>query len=179
MLEKIAKVRGPALIPYVSEFFSIVWEELNRLAPGYTQLFVDAENSESRLIDSDGIPYSLDFLILEELDFLASALKQKVVREELTRQMQQVAGAEHTAHWLQELIRVLVLYAQIPREEESFWEFDVNTYLCELSELTSNYTPRVASSLLLVSSLVEWLKQTPIQALLTFHEQTQAQNNAS
>ncbi|KAK3177711.1 hypothetical protein Dsin_033052 [Dipteronia sinensis] len=171
MLEKVAKVRGPALLPHVSELFSIVWDELNRLAPGYTQIFVDADNSESRLIDTDGIPYSLDFLILEELDFLASALKQKVVREELSMQMQQVPGAEHTVGWLQELIRVLVIYTRIPREEEAFWEFDVNTYLCELSELTSNYTPRVAASQLLVNSLVEWLKQTPVKALLTFHEQ--------
>jgi importin-9 len=84
--------------------------------------------------------------------------------------MQQMGEAQHTVPWLQELIRVLVLYARIPKEEEGLWEFDANLYLSEATSLTANYTPRAACADLLVRSLGEWLKQLPIVAMLHFNQ---------
>lgn len=181
MFEKVKSVHAATLTPFVLELFSVIWEELARLGPSYSQLFVDSGDSESKLVDSDSIPYSLDFLILEEIDFLASAFNSKAVKNELQNQMSHANGAtpDQSVGWLQELTRILVLYSRIPREEESFWEFDANTYLCEVTSTTATYSPRVASAELLVHSLLKWLKQAPVNALLIFHEQFLAANSAS
>lgn len=178
MLEKVKRVHVTALSQHVLELFTVVWEELSRFVPAYSLLFVDGE-FEGKLVDSDGLPYTLDALVLEEIDFLASALKAKTVRAELTNQMKQLPNSEHTVGWLQELIRVMVQYSRIPKEEEGLWGFDANIYLCETTSVTANYTPRAACAELIVRSLMEWLKQLPIKALLHFNEHNLVPNNAS
>jgi hypothetical protein len=146
-----------------------VWQELSRLAEPYAQLFIEG-SAEGKLVDSDNLPCSLDALVLEELDFLQITIKAPPVRKELSAQMQQFGDAQHTVPWLQELIRVLVLYARIPKEEEALWEYDANLYLCEASSVTANYTPRAACAELAVRSLGEWLKQLPIVAMLHLNQ---------
>jgi hypothetical protein len=149
--------------------FQIVWEELSRTAVPYADLFIEG-TAEGKLVDSDNLPCSLDALVLEEIDFLQITIKAPPVRAELSSQMKQLGNAQHTVQWLQELIRVMVLYARIPREEEGLWEFDANLYLCETTSLTANYTPRSACAELAVRSLGEWLKQVPILAMLHFNQ---------
>ena len=112
----------------------------------------------------------MDTLILEELDFLQVTIKAPPVRKELTTQMQQLGDVQHTVPWLQELIRVLVAYARVPKEEEALWEYDPNLYLSEATSLTANYTPRAACAEVAVRSLGEWLKQLPILAMLHFNQ---------
>ncbi len=146
-----------------------MWQELSRLAVPYAQLFIEG-SAEGKLVDSDSLPCSLDALVLEELDFLQVTIKAPPVRKELTAQMQQIGDLQHTVPWLQELIRVLVLYSRIPMEEEALWEYDANLYLCEATSLTANYTPRAACAELAVRSLGEWLKQVPIVAMLHFNQ---------
>ncbi|KAH0842884.1 hypothetical protein AYO21_09621 [Fonsecaea monophora] len=167
---QVVKVYAQALSPDVLALFQIVWEELDRVAAIYAQLYIDG-TAEGKLVDSDNLPCSLDALVLEELDFLQVTIRAPSVRKELTAQMQQLGEAQHTAPWLQELIRVLVLYARVPKEEEGLWEYDSNLYLCEATSLTANYTPRAACAELAVRSLGEWLKQIPIAALLFFKQQ--------
>ena len=93
--------------------------------------------------------------------------------------MKQLPNSEHTVGLLQELIRVMVQYSRIPKEEEGLWGFDANIYLCETTSVTANYTPRAACAELIVRSLMEWLKQLPIKALLHFNEHNLVPNNAS
>lgn len=178
MLEKVKRVYVQALTPHVLNLFTIVWEDLSRLAPAYGRLFVDGEG-EGKLVDPDSLPYTLDALVLEEIDFLASALKAKPVRTELFAQMQQLPKQEFTVGWLQELLRVLIQYCRIPQEEEGLWQFDANIYLCETTSITANYTPRAACAELLVRSLMEWLKQTPLKGLLHLNEHNLVPSNAS
>ncbi|OAP57366.1 hypothetical protein AYL99_08104 [Fonsecaea erecta] len=170
-LDKLRQVYAQALSPHVMALFQIVWEELTRIATVYAELYIDG-TAEGKLVDSDNLPCSLDALVLEELDFLQVTIRAPTVRKELTAQMQQLGDAQHTVPWLQELIRVLVLYARIPKEEEALWEYDANLYLCEATSLTANYTPRAACAELAVRSLGEWLKQIPILALLHFKQHT-------
>ncbi|EXJ55544.1 hypothetical protein A1O7_08472 [Cladophialophora yegresii CBS 114405] len=168
-LDKLRSVYVQAISPHATALFEIVWQELSRLAAPYAQLFIDG-TAEGKLVDSDNLPCSLDALVLEELDFLQVTIKGPPVRKELSAQMQQFGDAQHTVPWLQELIRVLVLYARIPMEEEALWEYDANLYLCEAASLTANYTPRAACAELVVRSLGEWLKQLPIVAMLHFNQ---------
>ncbi|KAJ9613033.1 hypothetical protein H2200_002974 [Cladophialophora chaetospira] len=168
-LDKLRTVYVQAISPHATALFETVWQELSRLAASYAELFIEG-TAEGKLVDSDNLPCSLDALILEELDFLQVTIKAPPVRKELTAQMQQIGDLQHTVPWLQELIRVLVLYARIPKEEEALWEYDANLYLCESTSLTANYTPRAACAELAVRSLGEWLKQLPIVAMLHFNQ---------
>lgn len=167
-----------AISPHAVGLFQVVWEELSRLTRPYTDLFVEG-TAEGKLVDSDNLPCSLDALVLEEIDFLQVTIKAPPVRSELSTQMKQLGDAQHTVQWLQELIRVLVQYSKIPKEEEGLWEYDSNLYLCEATSLTAAYTPRAACAELVVRSLGEWLKQTPIIAMLHFNQQTTSTQSTS
>ncbi|KAI1615101.1 armadillo-type protein [Exophiala viscosa] len=176
-LDKLRSVYVHAISPHAVSLFQIVWEELSRLAGPYAELFLDG-HVEGKLVDSDNLPHSLDALVLEEIDFLQVMIKAPPVRSELSTQMKQLGDAQHTVHWLQELIRVLVLYSRIPKEEEALWEYDSNLYLSEATSLTANYTPRAACGELVVRSLGEWLKQIPIIALLHYKQQALSAESA-
>src|SRR5689334_1029817 len=113
------------MTPHVFELFQVIWEDISNLSPAFTQLFVERDG-EGKLVDADGLSYTLDALIIEAVDFLSSILKAKAVRTELNKQTQQSGSEQHATAWLQELLRVMVLYSRIPREEEEMWQIDAN-----------------------------------------------------
>ena len=157
--------------------FEAVWEELSRLAPTYRDFFIN-DDRQGKLEDADGLPYTLDFLVLEEIDFLQMSFRAPAVKSRLDQQLKQAAGGGHTVAWLQELFKLLLIYAQIPSEEEALWEFDPNLYLSEATSITANYTPRAACADLVIRGLSEWLRMVPVDAALHFCQQNfAAQNN--
>jgi hypothetical protein len=125
------------------------------------------EERQSRLEDADNLPYTLDFLVLEELDFMQACLRAPPVRTELNQQLlnQQTAGQDTT--WVFEVMKLVVAYAQITTEEEGLWDIDVNIFLSEETSVTANYTPRTACGDLVIK-LGEWLHQPTVEGLLTY-----------
>jgi hypothetical protein len=97
-----------------------------------------------------------------------------VVKDELGMQLKAAPGGPHTAPWLQELFKLLCVYASIPHEDEGMWEFEPNLYLSEITSVTANYTPRAAATDLVVRGLSEWLKLLPIDAVLLYLQQQSA-----
>ncbi|KAI9731362.1 MAG: hypothetical protein M1834_005267 [Cirrosporium novae-zelandiae] len=161
-LMKIRSVLPVLLIPQSLVFFSVTWQELSGLQNAYRQLYIDDER-QGRLIDSDELPYTLDFLVMEELDFVQSLLRAPPVRAELEKQL-----AEGTSpNWLTEMMKLSVAYAQITTEEEGLWDIDVNVFLSEETSVTANYTPRTACGDLIIK-LSEWLKLVCLQAHLGY-----------
>ncbi|KAK5939409.1 hypothetical protein PMZ80_008713 [Knufia obscura] len=167
-LVKVKKVHTASMTPHVFELFQVIWEDISNLSPAFTQLFVERDG-EGKLVDSDGLSYTLDALVIEAVDFLSSILKAKAVRTELNKQTQQSGSEQHATPWLQELLRVMVLYSRIPREEEEMWEIDANIYLSETTSQTANYTPRTACAELVTQTLIEWLNKTTVHALVQFY----------
>jgi importin-9 len=145
--------------------FQTAWEELSHLRPAYHELFINDER-QGRLEDADGLPYTLDFLVSDELDLMENLLKAPPVKAELQAQLKQAPDGPQSVGWLQEIMQLVISYSQITTEEEGLWEIDVNLFLSEETALTANYTPRVACGALVVSGLVEWLKEVPVEALL-------------
>lgn len=178
MLVKVKKVYTPSITLHVFEIFQIIWQDLTNLSPAYTQLFIDRDG-EGKLVDSDGLSYTLDALIIEAVDFLSSILKAKAVRSELTKQTQQSGAEQHATSWLQQLLQVMMLYSRIPREEEEMWQLDANIYLSETTSQTANYTPRTACSELVTQTLMEWLNKTTVHALIYFNANSLAASNVA
>lgn len=157
----------PALLTAQSPlFFSTVWAELTNALPIYQNFYIEEER-QSRLEDGDGLPHSLDFLVLEELDIIQALLKAPPVKAELQQQLHNAGATASTSSWLPEIMKLASSYAQITTEEEALWEIDVNLFLSEETSVTANYTPRTCSGDLAIKA-GEWLKGTAAEGLLGY-----------
>ncbi|EEH18389.2 hypothetical protein PABG_00952 [Paracoccidioides brasiliensis Pb03] len=165
-LMKICAVFPALLTSQSTVLFSSVWDELSTIQNAYQELFIMDER-QGRLEDADGLPYTLDFLVLEELDLMQVLLRAPPVKAELHSQLQAAGSAASTSGWLPEVMKLVVSYAQITTEEEGLWDIDVNLFLSEETSLTANYTPRTCGGDLVIK-LGEWLKGTTVDALLVY-----------
>lgn len=168
VVKTLMKIRGvfpQLLLPQSPVLFSATWAELSLLQDAYRDMYIDHDD-QGRLEDSDGLPYTLDFLVLEELDFLQSCLRAPPVMKELEAQIQTYSSVQNTP-WVLDVMKLAVEYAQIPSEEEGLWDIDVNLFLAEETSVTANYTARTACGDLLIK-LGEWLHQGTVEGLLAY-----------
>lgn len=163
---KIRSVFPTLLTPLSTTLFSTVWTELSTIQGHYHDFFVNDER-QGRLEDSDNLPYTLDFLVLEELDLMQALLRAPPVRTQLQTELQNAGSAANTSSWLPEVMKLAVSYAQITTEEEGLWDIDVNLFLSEETAVTANYTPRTCCGDLVIK-LGEWLKGTTVDGLLAY-----------
>ncbi|KAF2667312.1 ARM repeat-containing protein [Microthyrium microscopicum] len=163
-LMRIRQIFPSNLAPQSPTLFTATWEELSSLQNAYQNMFIQ-DSRPNRLEDDDGLPYTLDWLVLEELDFMKACLKAAPVKKELEGQLQNSTGVGGT--WVTEVMKLIVAYAQITTEEEGLWNFDVNIFLSEESGVTANYTSRTACGDL-ATNLSDWLKHTAIDGLLSY-----------
>lgn len=159
VLMRVRAIFPSVLAPHSPALFSAVWDQLSHLQTQYSAFYIEGDR-QGRLEDADGLPYTLDFLVLEELDFMQACLRAPPVKKELQRQLQ----SPETSGWLIEFVKLAIAYAHITTEEEGLWDFDVNLFLSEESSLTANYTPRTACGDL-VTKLVDWIQEPTLEAL--------------
>jgi importin-9 len=165
-LIKIRSVFPSLLVPQSLALFTATWEELSRLAPSYQALFITSD-AQSRLEDNDGLPFTLDFLVLDELDFLNQCMRAPPVREQLGAEVKARGGAVHDTPWVLDLMSLLVSFSQITEEEEGLWDIDVSLYLAEETSVSSNYTARTACGDLVIK-LGEWLDKAALEGLFAY-----------
>lgn len=158
-------------------FFSAVWDELTNALPIYQAFYIDNDR-QGRLEDVDGLPYSLDLLVVEELDLVGMLLKAPPVKAELRQQLQNAGPSGGSAGWLVEIMKLTSSYAQITMEEEGLWDVDVNLFLSEETSVTANYTPRACSGDL-VNKTGEWLQEKATEGMLTYMNALFADSSAS
>lgn len=164
VLMRIRSLFPTMLAPQSLPLFSATWEELSMLQASYHQMYIQ-DDRQGRLEDADGLPYTLDFLVLEELDFMQACLRAPPVRRELEQQLHSQGG--NGSGWITEVMKIAVAYAQITTEEEGLWDIDVNIFLSEETNVTANYTPRTACGDLIIK-LGEWLNAATVEGLLTY-----------
>jgi importin-9 len=158
---RIRSVFPANLAPLSPTLFQETWDELKALAAAYGVMFIE-DQRQGRLEDDDNLPYTLDWLVLEELDFLQACLRAGPVRKQLESQNTTI---DNVLSWIVELMPLLVSYSQITTEEEGLWNIDVNIFLSEEYGTTPNYTPRSACGDLIVK-LCEWVKTSALDGLL-------------
>ncbi|KAI1809233.1 ARM repeat-containing protein [Poronia punctata] len=163
-LMRIRVVFSSLLLPHTPVFFQAIWQELSLLEPLYAQLYLENE-AQGRLEDSDNLPYTLDFLVLEELDFFNHCLKASPVRKELEAQLNGVAA--HESSWLLDISKVATSYSRITLEEQQLWDIDVSLYLAEEQSVSANYTPRTACGDLMIK-LGDWLGTKALEGLFAY-----------
>ncbi|OKL64018.1 hypothetical protein UA08_00243 [Talaromyces atroroseus] len=163
---KIRMVFPTLLTNQSPQLFTTLWEELSNCKGHYFEMYVEDER-QGRLEDADGLPYTLDFLVLEEIDLMQALIKAPPVKAELQAQLQNANQAAITSGWLPEVIKLAATYAEITTEEEGIWEIDVNLFLSEETSVTANYTPRTCGGDFVIK-LGEWLKVMVVQALVVY-----------
>lgn len=163
VLMRIRNVFPSNLSPQSPMLFQSMWSELSHLQATYHKLFIE-ESRQSRLEDDDNLPYTLDFLILEDLDFMQACLRATPVRKELESSLQK-AGPE--GNWVTEMMKLAIGYSQITSEEEGLWNIDVNIFLSEETNVTANYTPRTACGDLVIK-LGEMMPAATVDGLLSY-----------
>ncbi|KAK7403980.1 hypothetical protein QQX98_010261 [Neonectria punicea] len=164
-LLRIRRVFPNLLLPQSTTFFSAVWEELTLMQGPHEELYIK-NDAQGRLEDSDSIPYTLDFLILEELDFLNQCFRAPPVQAELDGHLKAHASAQDVP-WMMEIMKMLVAYSRVTREEEDLWDIDCSLYLAEETSVTANYTARTAAGDLLIK-MGEWFDQKTIDGLFGY-----------
>ncbi|KAL2879038.1 hypothetical protein SGCOL_005738 [Colletotrichum sp. CLE4] len=164
-LLKVKSVFPHLLLPHSTSLFTAVWEELSLLQKPHEDLYIGHE-AQGRLEDSDSLPYTLDFLILEELDFLNQCFRAPPVQAELEAQLSAHASAQETP-WMVDVMKMVVGYSRISREEEELWDIDCSLYLAEETSVTANYTARTASGDLLIK-LGEWYSEKAVEGLFGY-----------
>ena len=164
VLMRIRAVIPSIILPNSPTLFAVIWEELTSTQEAYYQMYIENER-QSRLEDADGLPYTLDFLVVEDLDFMQACLKATPVRKELEQQMSINDAGQ--ASWVSEVVKLAASYSQITMEEEALWEIDVNIFLSEETSLTTNYTSRTACGDLIIM-LGEWQCEETVQGLLAY-----------
>lgn len=157
------------LAPRSKALFSSTWQQLSTLQRVYESNYVH-NDQEGRLEDADGLPYSLDFLVLEDLDFLQACLRAPPVAKELDQQTQNSA---QQSGWIPDLVRLVISYGQITSEEENVWESDVDVFLSEETSVTANYTPRTACGDLVIKLGEKHGKET-VEALMSVSQSFQS-----
>lgn len=164
-LLKVKTVFPNLLTPHSTALFTTVWSELQTLQRPYEELYVN-NGAQGRMEDADAIPFTLDFLVVEELDFLNQCFRAPPVIAELARQLEQHAPAQEVP-WMVDIVKMLVAYSRIGREELEMWDIDCSLYLVEETSASANYTARIASSDLLIK-LGEWYSQRAVDALFAY-----------
>ncbi|KAJ6447235.1 AP-3 adaptor complex subunit beta [Purpureocillium lavendulum] len=154
------------LLPHSTDLFTTVWAELTNLQGPYAELYVNG-SCQGRLEDADSLPYTVDFLVLEELDFLNQCFRAPHVKAELDAQLQTHAAAGQEAPWVEQIMTMLVCYSRIIQEEEELWDIDCSLYLAEEIAVTANYTPRTAAGDLLIK-LGEWFNHKTLDGLFRY-----------
>ena len=125
--------------------FTSVWEALQAHVGPYQQMYTGDEQRQCRMEDADRLPYTLDFLIIEELDYVHTLLNTSAIKREVDAQLQPESASNGTL-WLSQISALAVGYSFILTEDAELWEVDVNIYLSEETSETANYSARNASA---------------------------------
>ncbi|MCJ1347926.1 hypothetical protein MMC31_006156 [Peltigera leucophlebia] len=155
-LDRIQNMFPQLLSARTLELFGTVWESLQAHLGPYHALYV-VENRQGRLEDADRLPYTLDLMVIEELDCIQTLLSTTIVKRELDVQStpEAMANGTHSTTWLAQVMPILVGYSQITMEDEGLWDVDINIFLSEETSETANYSPRDACSNF-VAKLCAW-----------------------
>ncbi|EPS40195.1 hypothetical protein H072_5978 [Dactylellina haptotyla CBS 200.50] len=165
-ISKIVSVFPNTMSKYMTKLFQATWSELSTSKDRYVKDFVEGD-ADGRLTNVDGLPFTLDLLMLEEADFLQTCLRSKSVKEEFLQ------AINTSTQPLEQMVYTCVLLAQITGEDEGLWELDFNVFVAEETAMTANYTARTAASDLIMR-LWDWLQAPVLTALLTFAAQEQS-----
>lgn len=144
---------------HVEKLFGATWTDMKRSKDMYVEEFVQ-KDAEGRLVDADGLPYSLDLYVLEQLDFIQSCLGNSTVKDRIRQAGFGLGGSSPFS----QMVFTAIALSQIAGEDKTMWEIDLNVFLSEETSISANYTPRTASGDLILK-LGECFPEQTVESL--------------
>ena len=135
------------------QFFRLVWQGLQTHLALYHTFYVHGQR-EGKLEDIDRVPFSLDYLVVDEIDIMRDFMEVPEVMKELCTTIDQNSNnAAPDRAFIDEVVKQIVGYGHITNEDGEMWDIDVNCFLAEETSETANYTPRSAVSILVYKAV--------------------------
>ena len=151
---------------YSWDLFIAAWGALQAHAQAYRTMYTEVDDRQGSLTDVDGLQYTFDFLVLEELDYVQTLIKSDPVKGSLNRELETVDPFDqNNSNWVTQVIAKLIDYICISAEAEASWESDINDFLTEETSVTESYNVRSASANF-VRDLARWLPQYLVATVL-------------
>lgn len=145
-LDKMHTMFPQLLAPRTLELFGATWQALQAHLEPYHILYTGEDNNEGQLEDADRLPMSLDFLVVEELDYVQTLLSTAAIKHELDTQLapENAVNGNHSGSWITQILALAVGFSYVTAEDANMWEFDVNCFLAEETSETADYSARNA-----------------------------------
>lgn len=134
----------------------------------YYQSYVDGDK-QGNLVTVNGFAYTLDMLVIEELEFMQVLLDSPTVKQQLDNVIGAAAeGEQHSiADWIAEVMGALVTFSAITSESEGLWDIDFNVFLSEEAFGEINSNPRTACASF-VWKICGWLPKITLDSILGY-----------
>ncbi|MCJ1476763.1 hypothetical protein MMC13_005432 [Lambiella insularis] len=150
------------------ELFTACWKALQAHGAPYFACFVDGKKEE-HLVTQYELAFSLDLLVVEELDFLITLLDAPAVkaRMEIMSKAAKEGNENEVTKWISDLMGVLVTFSIITSEQQELWDIDFNVFLSEETLADANNTARnVCASF--IHRICSWLPEQSLNSILGY-----------
>jgi importin-9 len=148
------------------EFFNAVWNSIQAHGAPYYASYVDGER-QGGLINQYQLQYTIDFLVIEEIDYLQALLEAPQVKTQLDSMLAQdtAQNGNLVTTWISSVLGTLVTFSSITKEAEEMWSFDFNVFLSEETFAETNNSPRSVCAGF-VWKLCGWFPKQTLESLL-------------
>ena len=150
------------------DFFNAIWNSIRAHDAPYYASYVDGER-QGGLINQHQIPYTFDFLVIEEIDYLQALLEAPQVRRQLDEMLASdtASNGSSVSSWIASVLGTLVTFSSITKEAEEMWEVDFNVFLSEETFAELNNSPRSVCAGF-VWKICTWFPQQTLESLLGY-----------
>ena len=165
-LEKIYLIYWDVL--HCVDLFGACWVALKSHGIPYYQSYVDGDK-QGNLVTMNGLPYTLDMLVIEELDFMQILLDSPTVKSQLDSVIAAAVEGEPNSvtSWITEVMGSLVTFSAITSESEGLWDIDFNVFLSEEAFGEINTNPRTACASF-AWKICTWLPRNTLDSILGY-----------
>ena len=150
------------------QFFEACWSAIQLHGEPYYLSYVEGDR-QSGLVNQYQLPYSFDFLVIEEIDYLQNLLEAPLVQQHLNdmKEADKTSNGNSVSTWLASVLRTLVTFSSITKEAEEMWELDFNVFLSEETFAETNNTPRSVCAGF-VWKVCGWFPKETFESLLAY-----------
>ena len=148
--------------------FTACWTALQTHGQPYFASFVDGRK-QSNLFTSNGLAYTLDGLVIAELDLMQTLLESPAVKGQLDEMARAAVEGNNNplVKWVMEMVSVLVTFSAITLETQEMWDIEFNTFLSEETFAETNAMPRSACASF-IWNVCAWLPFESLKCMVEY-----------
>lgn len=150
------------------QFFEACWNGIQAHTSPYYESYVNGDR-QGGLINQYSLQYTLDFLVIEEIDYVKTLLEAPLVQQHLNgmREADKTSGNNSVVQWIGSVLKTLITFSSITKEAEEMWDLDFNVFLSEETFAETNNSPRSVCAGF-VWQISTWFPKETLESLLGY-----------